>query len=177
MKNALFYVAKDTDALAEKRDEVVGVSMWMKPRNVNVAQSWGEWWDEYVLWFKQGLNVIWYHGRGGLRTDRYWIWKREQAKAQSEIWTDPEGYYFCNIVVVSPEVQGKGIGKMLFEVVTKRADEEERKCYLESSRAEPNVRIYERMGFETRKKMVCVSEDEGSERCDLFCMVREPRRR
>ena len=125
MRNALFYVAKDTNAPAEKADEVVGVSMWMKPRNVNMKQSWAEWWDEYMLWVKQGVNLVWYRGRGGLRTDRYWIWKREQAKAQEELWTDPEGYYFCNIVVVSPEMQGRGVGKMLFEVVMKQADEGE----------------------------------------------------
>ena len=175
MRNALFYVAKDTEGPAERRNEVLGVSMWMKPRNVHATQRWGEWVDDYVLWFKQGLNLCWYFGRGGLRTDRYWIWKREQAKAQEEIWTDPEGYFFCNIVVVAPEMQGRGVGKMLFEVVTKIADKEGRKCYLESSRDEPNIKIYERIGFNLRKKMVCVSEDGEGARCDLFCMVREPK--
>ena len=175
MRNALFYVAKDSAAPPEKRDEVLGVSMWMKPRNVRSSQAWGEWLDDYVLWFKQGVNLLWYFGRGGLRTDRYWIWKREQAKAQQEIWTDPEGYYFCNIVVVAPETQGRGVGKMLFEVVTKKADEEGKKCYLESSRDKPNIKIYERMGFDLKKKMVCVSEDGEKARCDLFCMVREPK--
>jgi GNAT superfamily N-acetyltransferase len=173
IRNALFYVAKDTSS--SDPEEVLGVSMWVKPRSVNVAPTWSEWIDDYVLWLKQGVNLLWYRGRGGLKTDRYWIWKREQAKAQSEIWTDENGYYFCNIVVVSPKCQGKGVGKMLFEIVTKEADREGRKSYLESSRDEPNVRIYERMGFELVKKMVCVSEDGMEEKCDLFCMVREPK--
>jgi GNAT superfamily N-acetyltransferase len=175
MKHALFYVAKDTDST--NPDQVIGVSMWMKPTKTDKAQNWEEWWDDYVLWFKQGINLLWYQGRGGLRTDRYRVWKREQAKAQAELWTDPEGYYFVNIVVVRPGIQGKGIGRKLFEVVTSKADQEGRKCYLESSKAEPNVQIYEKMGFDLRKKMVCVSEDGSAAKCDLFCMVREPRPR
>ena len=58
-----------------------------------------------------------------------------------------------------PSEQGKGIGKLLFKAVTDRADEEGRKCYLESSRDEPNIRIYEKMGFKTVKEMEC--SDDG----------------
>ena len=103
---------------------------------------------------------------------RYWIWKATQAEAQKEIWTDPNGYYFCNIVTVLPEAQGKGVGKLLFQDVTDVADREGRKCYLESSRAEPNMAIYKRMGFVLAKEMVC---DDAGEAIKLYCMVREPR--
>ena len=44
---------------------------------------------------------------------------------------------------------------MLFEAVTKMADREGVKCYLESSKNVPNVKIYERMGFEMRMEMEC----------------------
>lgn len=169
MRNALFYVAKDTDS--EDPERVVGVSMWIKPRRSDAPQSWSEWVDDYVLWFRQGVNILWYRGWGGLRLNRYWIWQREHTAAQNEIWTDPEGYYFVNIVVVRPGLQGKGIGRRLFEVVTKMADREGRKCYLESSRDKPNTTIYEKMGFKLAKKMVC---DDAGEVCELFCMVREP---
>lgn len=171
MRHALFFVAKDTE---DSDGKVLGVGMWMKPRNVNEKQTWLEWFDEYLLWFKQGLNIIWYQGRGGLNTKRYWIWKHEQAIAQSELWTDPEGYYFCNIVTVRPGIQGKGIGRRLFEIVTDMADQKGRKCYLESSKDEPNIAIYQKMGFQLAKKMVCA--DEG-DTCDLFCMIREPQQR
>lgn len=100
---------------------------------------------------------MWY-GRGGLNVKRYYIWKAAQAEAQGELWDDEKGYYFCNIVTVLPEAQGKGIGKMLFDKVSKQADLEGRKCYLESSRAEPNMEIYKRMGFELVKEMVCDDE-------------------
>lgn len=49
---------------------------------------------------------------------------------------------------------------MLFEKVTDRADREGRRCYLESSRAEPNVKIYERLGFQMVREMDC--DDEGA---------------
>jgi len=52
MRNALFYVAKDTED--NDPDNVLGVSMWMKPRNVQEKQTWSEWIDDYILWFKQG---------------------------------------------------------------------------------------------------------------------------
>ena len=90
---------------------------------------------------------------------RYYIWKRNQQLLQSQIWTDPNGYYFCNIVTVLPSEQGRGIGRLLFDAVTDRADNEGRKCYLESSRDEPNIKIYERLGFKIVKGMEC--DDEG----------------
>ena len=45
---------------------------------------------------------------------------------------------------------------------------------MESSKAVPNIKIYEKMGFELKKKMTCVSEDGEEAKCDLYCMVREP---
>lgn len=104
---------------------------------------------------------------------RYYKWKDAQASAQSALWTDPAGYYFCNIITVLPDAQGKGIGKRLVEHVTKKADAEGRRCYLESSRSVPNVQIYERMGFELKREMTC-SEGDGDAGITLFCMVREP---
>lgn len=104
---------------------------------------------------------------------RYYIWKATQAEAQKELWVDEKGYYFCNIVTVLPESQGKGVGKTLFKSVTDIADREGRKCYLESSRAEPNMTIYERMGFALEKEMVCDDDGDG---ITLYCMMRAPQK-
>ncbi|KAK5060087.1 hypothetical protein LTR84_009971 [Exophiala bonariae] len=169
MRNALFYVAKDSD---DPSGQVLGVGMWMKPRNATEPETWAEWLDGYLLWFKQGWNLVRYQGRGGLNTKRYWIWKQVQADVQAEIWDDPTGYYFCNIVAVRPGNQGKGIGRKLIELITKTADAEDRKCYLESSKAVPNIAIYEKLGFTVAKKMEC---EEGGDKIDLYCMFREPR--
>jgi GNAT superfamily N-acetyltransferase len=152
-------------------NEVLGVSMWLSPRPAAEAESWSSFLSSYLLWFKQGLLNMQHLGRGGLIHRRYQIWKRSQAEAQKEIWTDTNGYYFCNIVVVDPQTQGRGVGRKLMAVVMEKADREGRKCYLESSREEPNVKIYETMGFRVVRSMTC--EDEG-EKCDLYCMVRDP---
>lgn len=134
----------------------------MAPHPAAQPESWYSWFQSWSLSFNQFLNNVRYFGRGGLRTNRYWIWKERQAEAQGAIWNDPQGYYFCNIVAVSPEAQGKGVGRLLFEAVTKRADKEGVKCYLESSKSVPNVAIYKRMGFEMSKEMEC---RDGEDAC------------
>ncbi len=165
MQHAIFRVAKDT---ADPDGKVLGVACWLPP---SPTPTWSDYFGTWSLWASQLRMNLW-HGRGGLNVKRYWIWKAAQARVQKELWTDPLGYYFCNIVTVLPEAQGKGVGKLLFKDVTDVADREGRKCYLESSRAEPNMAIYERMGFVLVKEMVC--DDEG-EAIRLYCMVREPR--
>lgn len=55
----------------------------------------------------------------------------------------------------------------MFEAVTKRADEEGVKCYLESSKSVPNVQIYEKMGFRMRMEMEC---RDGEDVC-MVCLL------
>jgi GNAT superfamily N-acetyltransferase len=168
MKHAIFTVAKDSEDTSNK---VIGVACWLRPRDPTAPQTWSEWAGDWWLWLSQ-VRMNAFHGRGGLNVKRYYIWKKTQAEAQDELWRDPNGYYFCNIVTVLPEAQGKGVGKLLFKDVTDVADREGRKCYLESSRAEPNMAIYERMGFELKKEMVC---DDNGDAITLYCMTREPK--
>lgn len=168
-QHALFHVAKDP-ASAEP-NKILGVACWLPPSDTQTGQSWYDWLGDWQLWLAQVRMNLWY-GRGGLNVKRYYVWKAAQAEAQSALWTDPKGYYFCNIVTVLPEAQGKGVGKLLFKHVTDIADQEGRKCYLESSRAEPNMAIYERMGFRLAKDMVC---DDDGKAITLYCMMREPR--
>lgn len=74
-------------------------------------------------------------------------------------------------MVVHPETQGRGIGKALAKEVTSIADAEGQRCYLESSRDVPNIKIYETFGFHFVQKMVC---DDRGDSCNIYCMVREP---
>ena len=63
MRNALFYVAKDSSS--DEKDKVLGVAMWMPPRPVGVKETWVEWLESWKLWTQQvGMNL--YYGRGGL---------------------------------------------------------------------------------------------------------------
>ena len=39
--------------------------MWMPPRNAELKESWGEWWEGWKLWTSQVAMNLWY-GRGGL---------------------------------------------------------------------------------------------------------------
>ena len=45
-----------------------------------------------------------------------------------------------------------------------QADKEGRHCYLESSRWEPNVKIYEKLGFRVVGEMEC---EEGGDACKV----------
>jgi hypothetical protein len=63
MRNALFYVAKDS--ISDDKDKVLGVAMWMRPRPAELKEAWGEWFEAWKLWIQQvGMNL--YYGRGGL---------------------------------------------------------------------------------------------------------------
>ena len=55
------------------------------------------------------------------------------------------------------------------------ADREGRKCYLESSRREPNVAIYEKFGFRLVREMECREGDGEKDAITLYCMLRDPK--
>ena len=57
-------------------------------------------------------------------------------------------------------------------VVLEEADAKGMWCYLESSRKDPNVKIYERFGFKLVKEMEC---DDDGDAIMLYCMLREPK--
>ena len=73
IRNALFYVAKDTAAESEAgRARVLGVAMWMPPRKADKARSWDEWTQGWVLWGRQVKMNLWW-GRGGLNVKVCWL--------------------------------------------------------------------------------------------------------
>jgi GNAT superfamily N-acetyltransferase len=74
-------------------------------------------------------------------------------------------------MVVKPQSQFKGIGRLLMKAVTDQADAEGMRCYLESSRDVPNMQIYGRFGFKFAKELEC--DDDGTA-IKLYTMVREP---
>jgi len=169
MRNALFMVAKDP--ASSEPDKVLGIAMWLLPRRLDQPETWEEWFEGWRFWFGQLYVNVSHLGRGGLNTKRYYIWKDAQAKCQAEVFTGTESPYFCNIVTVLPEAQGKGIGKLLFQAVFDKADREGRQCYLESSPARDNAKIYGKLGFKMVKQMDC--DDDGTI-CAIKCMIREP---
>ena len=169
--HGMVLVARDTSAPST----VVGCAMWLPPRRTSEPESWSLYLSYWYLWLNQIRINLWF-GRGGLNTKRYWIWKERQAEAQKELWTDERGYYFCNIVTVLPEWQGKGVGRALMDEVLRRADNEGMRCYLESSLRIPNVAIYEKFGFRLVREMECKDGEDEKDAVTLFCMMREPQK-
>lgn len=92
------------------------------------------------------------------------MWKSAQKETHDDIWTDPRGYYFCNTIAVDSSMRGMGVGRMLVDVVTERADRESMPCYLESSKGMPNLRIYEKLGFRAVREIECV---DGGDACKV----------
>ncbi|KAJ5095920.1 Acyl-CoA N-acyltransferase [Penicillium alfredii] len=173
-------VAKVTRASSETKTNreirlppgsVVGVGWWYSPKAASTTQTWSVWAQEWILSFRQLLNNIRFFGRGGLNIRRYWIWKQVQHEAHISLWDDPRGYHFCNVLGVSSEVRGMGVGKKLMESVMDLADQEGMPCYLESSKGYPNVQIYEKMGFHLVKEIECA---DGPDVCKIYCMIRYP---
>ncbi|RMZ71217.1 Acyl- N-acyltransferase [Pyrenophora seminiperda CCB06] len=170
IQHGLFHVARDTS----NPSKILGCAMWMPPHPASEPESWSLYLSYWYLWFNQIRMNLWY-GRGGLSTSRYWIWKARQAEAQKALWTDPQGYFFCNIVTVLLEAQGQGVGRALMEEVLRMADREGRMCYLESSRREPNVAIYEKFGFRLVREMECREGQGEKDAITLYCMLRDPK--
>lgn len=82
---------------------------------------------------------------------------------------DTDSWYLVYIGTKA-SARGKGYAKSLITHVTALADAEEKACYLESSN-EVNPRIYEKYGFEIRKKVYL---QRAREHVELDLMVREP---
>ncbi|PYH88644.1 acetyltransferase, GNAT family [Aspergillus ellipticus CBS 707.79] len=168
------YVAKSTvPATSDKSTaaSVVGVCWWYNPHPLSHPVPWNVWAQDWLLSFRQLFNNIRFGGRGGLNVKRYWLWKERQQETHEKVWTDPRGYYFCNVLAVDSSMRGMGVGRKLVDVVTQRADEDGLPCYLESSKGFPNLVIYEKLGFELVSEIDCV---DGGDECKLYCMIRQP---
>jgi ribosomal protein S18 acetylase RimI-like enzyme len=63
-----------------------------------------------------------------------------------------ESHFYLAFIAVAPRLQGMGLGGMLLETTIKYADENHWACYLENSNPR-NTRLYERLGFRTRKNI------------------------
>ncbi|PWY85900.1 hypothetical protein BO70DRAFT_378624 [Aspergillus heteromorphus CBS 117.55] len=173
------YVAKYTTpptsdkytAPATTTGSVVGVCWWFNPHPPTTPVPWTTWAQDWLLSFRQLFNNIRFGGRGGLNVRRYWLWKELQQQTHEKVWTDPRGYYFCNVLAVDSSMRGMGVGRKLVEVVTQQADEDAVPCYLESSKGVPNLVIYEKLGFGLVSEIDCV---DGGDECKLYCMIRQP---
>lgn len=63
-----------------------------------------------------------------------------------------ESHFYLAFVAVAPRLQGMGLGGAILDATIKRVDEMRWACYLENSNPR-NTRLYERLGFMTRKNI------------------------
>lgn len=79
-------------------------------------------------------------------------------------------FWFLHILVVKPEWQGRGAGRMMVRWGTERADGEGLPCYVDSTPVAKGV--YERYGFEEVDRLVIKGADHGGEDLVETIMVR-----
>lgn len=80
----------------------------------------------------------------------------------------PEVHQYLQVLAVSPESQGKGIGKALLTFITEQADKNQLPVYLETL-VESNARIYEKHGF--RVEEISSIPDTN---LNIYSMLRKP---
>lgn len=81
----------------------------------------------------------------------------------------PEDHWYLMVLGVEPEEQGRGLGSALMQPILERADQEGRKCYLETAEI-TNVPFYEKRGFRVLSQGI-----EASSGVPYWTFCRDPR--
>lgn len=83
-------------------------------------------------------------------------------------------FWFLHILVVRPEHQRRGAGRLMVRWGTERADADGLPCYVDSTPVAK--RVYERYGFAEVDRLVLEGADHGGENLVETMMVREARK-
>ncbi|KAL9084996.1 MAG: hypothetical protein Q9159_004962 [Coniocarpon cinnabarinum] len=81
--------------------------------------------------------------------------------------------YYLVYIGTKPGCRGLGLARQLIQEAAKRADEEGKPMYLESS-AKRNVKFYRSLGFEVRKQVWLAGLNAKGQKIPMDIMVREP---
>lgn len=84
--------------------------------------------------------TVWAHSPYDIR--RWMRWLEEAGKHHPQ-----EPHYYLEYIGVEPDQQGKGLGSMILEELSKRADRARVGCYLETA-SQINLPLYRHYGFE-----------------------------
>lgn len=79
-------------------------------------------------------------------------------ESQKRILKDVKDYLYINTLVVSPQAQGLGIGKILLQLALDAAKNQNLPCYLESSR--PGYPFYLKKGFIDMQEKTSIEDGE-----------------
>lgn len=113
------------------------------------------------------LFYLSWEGLGRLFLEFFPLLERTKAEVMRE--RDDDSYYLVYIGT-KQSARGQGLARRLIADMTARADREGKACYLESSNIR-NLRLYESLGFETKRR---ISLTRGAKEVLLDIMVREP---
>jgi len=145
----------------------------------------GEGYGAVALWMPPGKNMdsLWTQLRSGMWRLNYKLSAEGRERFFTEFLPmlhdtkhavlghrDDDSWYLVYLDT-RPEGRGKGYARKLMEHVSQQADRDGRPCYLESSSA-INVKIYEKMGYDVREKLLLTRGDNDLQ---LDIMVREPK--
>lgn len=106
-----------------------------------------------------------------LELARAFLWGME--KKRREVMGDRR-FWFLHILVVRPEYQGRGAGRLMIRWGIDRADAEGLPCYVDSTPVAKAV--YKRYGFEEVDRLVIEKADHGGEDLVETMMVRPAKR-
>lgn len=91
-----------------------------------------------------------------------------KAVKEVEKYGNEEDSWYLYVLMVDPDLQGKGLSKKIFMPMLDYMDRIGKKCYLETC-SEDNVRMYKKYGFEITKE---VEIKNGPK---VYAMVRPPK--
>ena len=94
------------------------------------------------------------------------LWSNYDSFLKTIELKDLDKYYIIEYFGTRTEMQGKGYGSKLMKVILKKADETNKKIYLESE--EKNLKLYEHYGFKP------IAQSEILEGLNFYAIVRDP---
>ncbi len=133
-------------------ENLEGLAIWEKPYEHNNNLSAAEVLSGTRLIFECGIPSL-------LRMLKYQIWSTTARKRLIE-----EPYWYLDVVIVSPEYQGKGFASKLIKPFLEEASSTGSKVYLETQNKN-NVPIYEKYGFK-------VIEVLSTSRISQYCLIK-----
>ena len=155
-----------TTAIGPSSDPYGSVALWMTP-NASI--------ESFRVFFSSGLWRLSYKlGLTGFK--RFFVEflpLLEHTKAEVLGKDRAEDCYYLVYLGTKPSCRGLGLAKRLVEDMSKKADQEGKCCYLESSNVR-NLKLYKRLGFEVKKQIVLGGAGRNSKEIPLDIMVRQP---
>ncbi|HMZ66740.1 MAG TPA: GNAT family N-acetyltransferase [Leptospiraceae bacterium] len=111
-----------------------GICIWEKPEEQHAAITFSDLYYGLSLLFQVGLVSLW-------KMIRYQLWS-----TRLRIKVTNERHWYLNVIVVSPDHQGKGMASKMIKPFLEKASQVGEMAYLETQNVN-NVPIYEKYGF------------------------------